>query len=129
MRSPWRLFPFIVAPMPFQLALDEILYRHAQRQGIFSESPLLRFYRSCEPWLSIGCSVPWNEDTFATGLHVCRRITGGGIVEHGEDLLVSLFAKKDQEDSFASVRVSYWKIHEAIKKGLDPLRAPRYRPP
>lgn len=38
---------------------------------------------------------------------------------HGRDLLFSLIARKQDDKSFASVRISYWKIHEAVKKTLE----------
>jgi lipoate-protein ligase A len=42
-------------------------------------------------------------------------------------LLFSLVARKQHDESFSSVRVSYWKIHEAVKGALESLgRNPRF---
>ncbi len=105
--------------MPFQLALDEILFR--QMEFAVSSRPVLRFYYSSEPWVTVGYSFKNGELKNRQALKVCRRITGGGSVSHGNDLIFSLVARKDHDDSFASVRLSYLKIHEAVKWGLDSL--------
>lgn len=52
---------------------------------------------------------------------VVQRITGGGRVVHGKDVIFSLIAHKQHDESFHSVRVSYWKIHEALKAGFEDL--------
>ena len=103
----WSLLPTLSAPMPLQMALDEILF-HSD-----FEFPILRFYFSSEPWTTIGYSQALPGD------HVCRRITGGGRVNHGDDVLFSLVARKEDDESFKSVRVSYWKIHEAVKSAME----------
>ncbi|MBU3759845.1 MAG: hypothetical protein FGM27_07965 [Candidatus Omnitrophica bacterium] len=128
---PRELFTYalISAPMPFQMALDEILFERlietAQAQAV------LRFYYASEPWISIGYShAGWKSQP--TSAHsqgllrdgrnrpVCRRITGGGRVVHGEDIMFTLMAPKDAEPSFSSVMGSYTRIHEIL---LDSLGA------
>ena len=140
--------------MPFQMALDEVLFSRCGKNGRKRESnetpPLLRFYVSSEPWITVGYSSakaigdsttgaiptvlkvqpPWGRNRFLspTGLaspRVCSRITGGGEVLHDEDLIFSLIAHKNHDESFKSVRMSYWKIHEAVKEafwllGIEP---------
>lgn len=112
----WQILPVISAPMPFQMALDEILFRRAESR---CGSPVLRFFFSSEPWTTVGYSMksvyPGRTEK------LCRRLTGGGRVEHGKDLIFSLIASKEHDDSFGSVRMSYLKIHEAIKKGYEVL--------
>lgn len=116
--------------MPFQMALDEILFRR-RMEGELS-SPVLRFYFSSEPWMTVGYSHPEREKgegeigvqspshSFTSSpIPVCKRITGGGQVLHGKDLLFSLAARKEDDESFTSVRVSYWKIHEAVKNAFE----------
>ena len=103
--------------MPFQMALDEIIFRQVEKEnGVSSSSPLLRFYFSSEPWVTVGYS--YREKLEGA---VCRRITGGGRVNHGKDLIFSLVARKEQDKSFSSVRMSYLKIHEAVKLAFESL--------
>ena len=112
----WQILPVISAPMPFQMALDEVLFRRSESRGGL---PILRFFFSSEPWTTVGYSMKSVQSGRTEKL--CRRLTGGGRVEHGKDLIFSLIARKDHDDSFGSVRMSYLKIHEAIKKGYEVL--------
>ncbi|MBI3306676.1 MAG: lipoate--protein ligase family protein [Candidatus Omnitrophica bacterium] len=117
--NSWLLYPSISAPMPFQMAFDEILFRQRETE---TGPPILRFYFSSEPWISVGFSY---RDTPSSP--TVRRITGGGLVRHGSDLIFSLIARKSDDESFKSVRVSYWKIHEAVKAGLEAIgNLPRF---
>ena len=120
----WSLLAAVSAPMPFQMALDEILFRRMEEGALSSgereSRPLLRFYFSSEPWMTLGYSDS-GPNGRAAGVPVCRRITGGGRVEHGKDLIFSLIALKRGDESFKSVRTSYLKIHEAVKEGFARL--------
>ncbi|MFA5159101.1 MAG: hypothetical protein WC484_01180 [Candidatus Omnitrophota bacterium] len=136
----WSLFPTISAPMPIQMALDELLFEFQKKK---TQAPILRFYVSSAPWISVGCSF---RDTAALSksdlilknpqVPVCGRVTGGGCVLHGQDLIFSLIARYDGgQVSFSaerelvagkSVRVflsstctSYAKIHESVRIGLQ----------
>lgn len=103
--------------MPFQMALDEVCFQKICRNS--AEAPLppvLRFYFSSEPWVTIGRHTPLEAVT--ADLPICRRWTGGGVVFHGEDLIVSLAAHKSADPSFGSVIPSYQKIHEAFAAGF-----------
>ncbi len=118
----WKLLPWIQASMSFHMALDEVLFR--EREEAENTPPILRFYFADQPSVTIGYSrplpLPVGEGR-GEGLPVVRRLTGGGRVEHGQDLIFSLIAHKRDDESFHSVRVSYWKIHEALKKGFETL--------
>ena len=98
--------------------------------------PILRFYFSAGPWMTVGYSEKSRGVLSATkkadpasggqyaptnGTKICHRITGGGRVLHGKDLIFSLIASKEHDESFRSVRLSYLKIHEAIKAGFESL--------
>jgi len=119
----------ISASMPYQMALDEILFRPQSFQmdpdcqkwlEVLRRQPSIRFYASDSPWITVGYSTP--EETFASDSYpVCRRITGGGKVYHINDLVISLCGGRGQDESFKSVRLSYLKIHEAVKKGFEIL--------
>ena len=128
----WQLLPTLSAPMLLQMACDEVLLESFKKQ---SQTAVLRFYVSPEPWISVGCSFR-NEDKIRksdlvrknSGVGICRRITGGGCVLHGEDLIFSLvvrYAGNPLEDILGTVKTSYAKIHEAVclgfrECGLDP---------
>lgn len=134
--SHWKLLPPISASMSFQMALDELLFRaresqyldkdlsHNDREDLFPP-PILRFYFSDRLSSTVGYSHRGAQTE--NGVEVVRRITGGGKVDHGRDLVFSLIAHKSHDESFGSVRVSYWKIHEALKKGFESLgMSPRF---
>lgn len=120
----WKLLSTISAPMPFQMALDELLFG-SQKKEI--HAPILRFYVSSSPWISVGCSFRdaealSNSDLILKNpqIPMCRRVTGGGCVLHGRDLIFSLVARYDDgSDLFSSVRTSYEKIHESVSIGLQ----------
>lgn len=117
--TTWHVYPTLSASMPFQMALDEILFRSE-----IKTVPMLRFYFASEPWITVGYSHRSENAPVLSGdsqWPVCRRMTGGGLVIHGDDLIFSLNARSDHDESFRSVRVSYLKIHEAVKWGLENL--------
>ena len=122
----WSLLPTIAAPMPFQMALDGALFESQKGKAC---EPVLRFYVSSEPWISVGYSF---RDEAALGksplvlqnprVPVCRRITGGGCVLHGNDVIFSLIAPYAKaESAFGSVRTSYKMLHDAVQAGLQSL--------
>lgn len=120
----WSLLPTISAPMPLQMALDEFLFE-SQKKEI--QAPVLRFYLSSEAWISVGCSFRDPAALSKSGLvlknpavPVCRRLTGGGCVLHGKDMIFSLVARTQCEpERLGAVRTSYAKIHEGVKIGLQ----------
>ena len=93
--------------MSFQMALDEVLFRNMEENP---GEPVLRFYYADGPSVTVGYSHK------GTDKGTIPRMTGGGRVIHGDDLIFSLIARKEHDESFRSVRVSYWKIHEALKE-------------
>lgn len=130
----WSILPTISAPMPLQMALDELLFESRKKEPL---DPVLRFYISSEPWISIGYSFQTPATRSRSGLilsnprlPVCRRVTGGGCVLHGRDLIFSLIARyegtgtpenRGSQSPFSSVRTSYAKIHEGVKRALRDL--------
>ncbi len=106
------------------MALDEILF---ESQKCTPQVPTVRFYVSSAPWISVGYSF---RDSAALSksdlvlkhsqIPVCRRITGGGCVLHGQDLIFSLTARVLVDpENLGSVKTSYAKIHEGVKIGLQ----------
>lgn len=124
----WHAGPTLSAAMPFQMAFDEVLLRSSiQNQDSI---PFIRFYFSAGREITVGYShrtlsggdgldrLTANASP-PDGVRVTKRLTGGGIVEHGKDLIFSVIAPKIADDSFKSVRMSYLKIHEALKHSLE----------
>lgn len=126
----WRRLPDISAPMPFQMALDEVLFRKMEKDPSAKQTPVLRFFFSSEPWMTTGyfyedAARAGRSDGIPAGkigggkIPVCRRLTGGGQVLHGKDLIFSVISGKKEDESFGSVEASYRKIHEAVKQALE----------
>lgn len=117
----WFLYPQYSAPMPVQMALDEVVFGHMINKEELAQpdGTVLRFYFSSEPWISLGYLQKMDVQRLKNP--VCRRITGGGMVYHGEDIIFSLIARKSAHPSFSSVKESYIKIHEALIGGLSDM--------
>jgi len=113
--------------MPFQMALDKLLFE--KHQSELNAEPTLRIYYSSEPWCTVGYAAEKNPSYALNeskhdlnSLPVCRRPTGGGTVIHGEDLIFSLLAhKQDDVKRFESLEVSYKHLHEAVKHAFQKL--------
>ncbi len=120
----WSLLPTISSPMPLQMALDELLFESQKKEPL---APVLRFYISSSPWISAGCSFRSSAALSRSALimrnpkvPVCRRVTGGGCVLHGKDLIFSLLIRTQLDpEGLGVTRASYAKIHQSVKKGLE----------
>ena len=124
--KPWRLLPTLSAPMPFQMAFDEGLFYDCLGRSESGDSPvgpILRFYYSYGAWTTLGYadSAAGKPGGAALPARHCRRITGGGRVQHGDDLLLSIVGCREDHQAFKSVRISYLKIHETIKEALEQM--------
>ena len=98
----------------FNMALDEVLL------GSLTGEVLLRFYRWAQPTVSCGYfETSLSAQSVAQGREIVRRWTGGGIVEHGEDLTYSLCVPRSC--SFGGLRSteSYRRIHACVARALD----------
>lgn len=100
-------------PGPLNMALDEFLLNEGG--GV----PVLRFYRWLEPTVSFGYFEPAEAARQLAGDRaVVRRLTGGGLVEHGNDLTYTLVVPRSEP--FVRVRSveSYRSIHAAVAASL-----------
>lgn len=123
----WKRLPTLSAPMSLQMALDETLFDRF-KQNPRSPGAMLRFYYSSSPWITVGCSFKTTENLQRSelirthsGVPLVSRMTGGGCVLHGEDLIFSLIASYAEIPWFQSVKESYAVIHHAVKMGIGSL--------
>jgi len=92
------------------MAIDESLLRHAQ-------TPVLRLYGWEETCVSIGYFQ--KASVVAAGTSFVRRYTGGGLVEHGQDLTYTLVLPADHPLTAAGTLPSYRAIHEGVASALQ----------
>ncbi len=98
----------------YNMALDEALLDSIKH-------PVLRLYRWDGPWISFGYFG--RSDSIARlhpGRPQVRRWTGGGIVEHGNDLTYSLIIPCDHPFAQIPASTSYRMVHEAIGPAFGP---------
>lgn len=95
-------------PAALNMALDEVLLADASE-------PTLRIYRWERPAVSFGyfgkhgpVAASW------PGREIVRRMTGGGVVPHGEDLTYSLIVPAAHRVARLSPRDIYRSVHEAL---------------
>ena len=113
--------------MPLQMALDRLLFE--KHQSELNPAPVLRFYYSSALWCSVGYAAEKSADYALTSskhdlkqISICRRPTGGGTVIHGNDLIFSLCARKqDDFEKFESLEISYKHLHEAVKLAFQKM--------
>lgn len=99
---------------PVNMAFDELLL-----DGGKDGPPLLRFYRWVEPAVSFGYfEVAAAARRFAGSRPVVRRPTGGGMVEHGEDITYTLVVPRSEPFVRLRPAESYRLIHAAVSAAL-----------
>ena len=97
------------------MAIDEALLRNAQ-------FPALRIYSWEQPCVSIGY---FQKATIAPADRpMVRRYTGGGLVEHGDDLTYTLVLPPAHPLTTAGTLPSYQKIHQAVAHALQESGVP-----
>lgn len=92
------------------MAVDESLLRHV-------ETPVLRLYGWGQACVSIGYFQ--KASVVPAGTPFVRRYTGGGLVEHGQDLTYTLVLPADHPLTLAGTLPSYRAIHEAVASALQ----------
>ncbi len=95
----------------FQMALDEALFSWAAGEGVAAA----RFYRWSAPARTIG----YFEATLAPQpAGTVRRFTGGGLVEHHDDLTFALALPPNTAPTSAPAAERYRWIHECLRRAL-----------
>ena len=105
------------------MAIDELLMESQALPGAF---PVLRFYSWSEPAYSVGYFQNVEEiakrfQCEKKNIPVVRRMTGGGLVFHGQDLTFSISVKNDSPFFKGEVKDSYLRVNEALRAGLQLL--------
>ncbi|MEM9282702.1 MAG: hypothetical protein AAGA96_12815 [Verrucomicrobiota bacterium] len=110
--STWRDDRFHSAG--WNMALDQAIFDHTSRSG----EAVIRFYHWDHPAITVGYfRRPSAEKSIPGG--VVRRFTGGGQVEHGEDLTFVLTLPPGSEHAMATSEKRYRWIHTALQEALD----------
>lgn len=101
------------------MAIDETL---ASRLGsAVGSAPIIRFYAWSMPAVTVGYFQRVSSAARLLGPArppVVRRLTGGGLVRHGEDLTFSLIVPGDFDRFRGDVKESYLRVSEAVREGL-----------
>jgi lipoate-protein ligase A len=96
------------------MATDELLLRD-------SPIPVLRLYRWARPEVTFGYPQRWTDvEPLTRGRPATRRWTGGGFVEHGDDLTLALTIPATEDLATLRPTESYRHIHTAIRDALLP---------
>ncbi|MCB1063157.1 MAG: hypothetical protein KDN20_09575 [Verrucomicrobiae bacterium] len=82
-----------------------------------ADQPVLRFYAWQKPEITLGFFTPTSTIS-GRQEPLTRRWTGGGVVEHGEDLTFSLSVPRRFLASATSAGDRYRQIHEALALAL-----------
>ena len=119
MSARWRLLLDGPGAGPWNMAVDEVLLRSAQRGA----PPTLRFYTWDGGWLSLGFAQRLDAARQAAcreaGVGIVRRATGGRAVLHGADLTYAVAAPAAALP--AGLHATYARIGEALRQGLRAL--------
>lgn len=95
------------------MALDEAML-------IAATVPTLRVYTWQQPEITFGYPQRWQDVIALSGSRpVTRRCTGGGIVEHGNDVTIALAVPGSIAFAQLSPVQAYEIIHEAIRRTLQ----------
>lgn len=98
------------------MAVDASLLRSAP-DGI----AVFRHYGWSEPAITFGYTQKWSEvaSLCPDDLHLCRRITGGGIVDHRNDWTYALVIKASLPAAQTKANRLYQQIHRSLQLGLE----------
>lgn len=107
----------------WNMAVDEALM---EGQATPAALPVLRFYSWERPSISVGYfqkveDISCRFRVAEKKIPLVRRMTGGGLVQHGSDLTFSLSIPASNPYFSTDVKTSYLRINEALRVGLKEL--------
>ena len=107
----------------FNMAVDEFLLSQAVNSG---NTPVLRIYSWKSPAYTIGYFQKFDEIAKIIrhkqkNVTIVRRLTGWGLVSHGEDVTFSLVTRYPNSYFSNDTKSSYLKINEALMAGFRKL--------
>ncbi len=97
-----------------QMAVDEALFHWSASTG----RAAARFYHWDAPAVTVGYFHRRGTDHLSLPAEAVRRFTGGGLVEHGEDLTFALTLPAASEAARATGAERYRRVHEALAGAL-----------
>lgn len=119
----WRFIESPPSDIASEMEFDRALFEEALHDP--EALPILRIYRVLKPGVTVGQSFKIASPVRKRGglvmTGVCVRPTGGGRVNHGDDLIYSVVARPDTFPTFRQVRTSYLSFHEAVQEAFQSL--------
>ncbi|MBL9214286.1 MAG: lipoate--protein ligase family protein [Opitutaceae bacterium] len=119
---PLHILPVRSAGAAENMALDFLLLQRYPDAGM----PRFRHYEWQRPAFTFGFSqkIEFVRAHVPAGLELCRRPTGGGIVDHRQDWTYSLVLPRGHPLADARATESYRVVHEALAAALAALGLP-----
>ena len=90
------------------------------------DTALFRHYGWTEPAITFGYAQKWEsvKKIFPEGLQFCRRITGGGIVDHRNDWTYSIILSRTLLPGNNPPTQTYLELHQSIHEALNQAKIP-----
>jgi len=114
MPEPWRLLHTFDGEPGWNMALDEALLASSDPR------PTLRFYTWRPHAISLGYFQRWRElGPLPEGLVLVRRFSGGGAIEHSDELTFSIAAADTHTLFRGEVLRSYERVHALLARAFE----------
>ncbi len=125
-RDAWRLIDSGPAPGPWNLALDDAIFRSVRER---LSPPTLRLYAWSRPTLSLGYAQDRDREVDLercrrAGVEVLRRASGGRAVLHDRELTYSVAAPAGVARFGSGLEAAYRAVSAGIVAGLRLLGVP-----
>ena len=104
------------------MAIDEVLVRQMVESESGDQIPILRYYDWARPSVSIGYFQLWKETVDPKEIDevdLMRRWTGGGRVDHREDLTYTLVVPREHPFFFLPPADNYHWVHNCVVMALE----------
>lgn len=108
---------------PYNMAIDEVLFRLFQIETQYAA--IVRTYGFTDGAMTFGVCQQVKDDSamkdrLKHSTSYTRRITGGGAVEHTNDIVYSVITHVREHEAFSNVNTSYHFLHSIIHKAIKP---------